>query len=69
MAGLQSSEGRVMINSVVWAQYISVRDSHVAIANAAAVHWRWVAKISKQLVTEMLNTTTASCTNHKSVIL
>jgi len=39
MAGLQSGEGRMMIDSVVWAQYINVTDrhtdSHVAIANAA----------------------------------
>jgi len=26
MAGLQSGEGRMMIDSVVWAQYISVTD-------------------------------------------
>jgi len=42
MAGLQSGEGRVMIDSVVWAQYINVTDrhtdSHVAIANAAPTH-------------------------------
>jgi len=39
MAGLQSGEGRMMLDSVVWAQYINVTDkhtdSHVAIANAA----------------------------------
>jgi len=39
MAGLQSGEGRMMIDSVVWAQYVNVTDrhtdSHVAIANAA----------------------------------
>jgi len=39
MAGLQSGEDRIMIDSVVWAQYINVTDtqtdSHVAIANAA----------------------------------
>jgi len=28
MAGLQSVEGRMMINSVVWAQYINVTDAH-----------------------------------------
>jgi len=40
MAGLQSSEGRMMIDSVVWAQYISATDtdSHVAIAMAALTH-------------------------------
>jgi len=40
MAGLQSGKGRMMIDSVVWAQYINVTDthtdSHVAIANAPA---------------------------------
>jgi len=39
MAGLQSAEGRMMIDSVVWAPYINVTDTqtdiHVAIANAA----------------------------------
>jgi len=43
MAGLQSREGHMMIDSVVWAQYINVTntqtdrqtDSHVDIANAA----------------------------------
>jgi len=39
MAGLQSGDGRIMIDSVVWAQYINVTDrqtdSHVAVANAA----------------------------------
>jgi len=33
----------MMIDSVVWAQYINVKDrhtdSHVAIANAVAMHW------------------------------
>jgi len=28
MAGLQSGEGRVMIDSVVWAQDINVTDTH-----------------------------------------
>jgi len=28
MAGLQCDEGRMMINSVVWAQYINVTDTH-----------------------------------------
>jgi len=27
-AGLQSAEGRMMIDSVVWAQYINVTDRH-----------------------------------------
>jgi len=51
MAGLQSGEGRMMIDSVVWAQYINVTDTqtdtqrdrqtdrHVAIANAALTHF------------------------------
>jgi len=38
MAGQQSGEGRVMIDSVVWTQYINVTDSHVAIPNAALTH-------------------------------
>jgi len=50
MAGLQSGEGRMMIDSVVWARYINVTDtqtdtqrdthtdSHVAIANVAPTH-------------------------------
>jgi len=28
MAGLQSGEGRMMIDSVVWAQYINATDRH-----------------------------------------
>jgi len=43
MAGLQSGEGRMMIDSVVWSQYNNVTDthtdSHVAIANAASTHF------------------------------
>jgi len=39
MVGLQSGEGRMMIDLVVWKQYVNVTDtqtdSHVAIANAA----------------------------------
>jgi len=39
MAGLPCGKGRVMIDSVVWTQYINVTDrhidSHVAIENAA----------------------------------
>jgi len=30
MAGLQSREGRMMIDSVVWAQYINVTDTQTA---------------------------------------
>jgi len=40
MAELQSGEGRMIIDSVVWAQYMNVTDtqqtdSHVAVANSA----------------------------------
>jgi len=28
MAGLQSGESRIMFDSVVWAQYINVTDTH-----------------------------------------
>jgi len=42
MSGLQSGDDKMMINSVVWAQYINVTDtktdSHIAIANAAPTH-------------------------------
>jgi len=41
MAGLQSGEGRMTIDSVVWVQYINVTKhthSHVAIAIAALTH-------------------------------
>jgi len=44
MAGLQSGEDRMMIDSVVWAKYVSVTDthththSHVATAVAALTH-------------------------------
>jgi len=42
MAGLQSGEGSMMINSVVWAQYTNVTDTHtdrhVATAKAAPTH-------------------------------
>jgi len=41
-AGLQSGEGRMIIDSVVWAQYVNVTDKltdgHVAIANSAQMH-------------------------------
>jgi len=30
MAGLQSGEGRMMVHSVVWAQYINVTDTQTA---------------------------------------
>jgi len=54
ITGLQSGEGRMMIDSVVWAQYINATDaqtdtqtnSHVAIVNAAPMHWRRAAKTS-----------------------
>jgi len=42
MAGLQSGEGRMMIDSVVLAQYINVTDTHtdrhVTVATAALTH-------------------------------
>jgi len=42
MAGLQSSEGRTMIDSVAWVQCINLTDtqlhSHVAMAIAALTH-------------------------------
>jgi len=51
MAGRQSGEGRMMIDSVVWAQYINVTDRqtdrHVAIANSMPIHWCRVAKWQK----------------------
>jgi len=37
MAGLQSGEGRMMIDSVIWARDRQT-DSHVAIANAAPMY-------------------------------
>jgi len=36
MDGLQSRKGRMMISSVVWAQYINVTGTHIA--NAAPTH-------------------------------
>jgi len=43
MAGLQSGEGRMMIDSVVWTHYINVTDrhtdSHFAVANAAPTQY------------------------------
>jgi len=38
MAGIQSSEGRMIIDSVVWAQYINVTDSHITIVDAVPMH-------------------------------
>jgi len=42
VAGLQSDEGRMVIDSAVWAQYTNVTDTqtdrHVAI-ESAALHW------------------------------
>jgi len=64
MAGLQSGEGRMMIDSVVWAQYSNVTDrhtdSHVATANAV----RWAARIvrsSSTLKTISDNSTGNTC--------
>jgi len=41
-AGLQSGKGHMMMDSVVWAQYINMTDtqtdSHVAITNAVPMH-------------------------------
>jgi len=39
MAGLQSGKGRMMIDSVVWAQYINVTDRHVTVAVAAPTQY------------------------------
>jgi len=47
MAGLQTSEGCMMIDSVVWAQYINVTDTQTAtspLGDAAPTHWRRAAK-------------------------
>jgi len=43
MAGLQSGEGRMIIDSVAWAQYINVTDTQThrkphSIANAVPTH-------------------------------
>jgi len=46
MAGLQSGEGRMMIDvieSVIWAKYINVTDT-VAIATATLTHCTWRQK-------------------------
>jgi len=55
MAGLQSGEGRTMIDSVVWAQYINVTDrhtdSHVAI-HRKCVRWQNMAINSRQVTTQ-----------------
>jgi len=49
MAGLQSGKDRMMIDSVVWAQYINVTDrhtdSHVATANAELTQYASGGKI------------------------
>jgi len=61
LAGLQSGEGRMVIDVVVWTQYINVTDtqtdrqtdSHVAIENAAPTHCverqKWVRSAGKSL--------------------
>jgi len=51
MAGLQSGECRMMIDSVVWAQYINVTDSHVVTANAALTQY---ASGGKNITTPLL---------------
>jgi len=42
MAGLQSVEGRMIINSVVWAQYINVTDTQTASRHSKcrSTHWQ-----------------------------
>jgi len=53
MAGLQSGEGRVIIDSVVWAQYINVTDihthSHVTTAIASLTHCVRAAKTETEI--------------------
>jgi len=34
MAGLQSGEGRMMIDSVIWAEYINVTDTNTQTATS-----------------------------------
>jgi len=38
MAASQSGEGRMMIDSIVWAQYINVKDTQTATATAVTGH-------------------------------
>jgi len=38
MAGLQSGEGRMMIEPVVWAQYINVTDTQTATSSQQMRH-------------------------------
>jgi len=51
MAGLQSAEDRMMLDSVVWAQYINVTDTqtdrHVSTEIAAPTHYVWRQKLDK----------------------
>jgi len=49
MAGLQSGEGGMIIDSVVWAQYINVTDRHTDSHVAIASTLRRVAKIHSTL--------------------
>jgi len=54
MVGLQSGQGRMMIDSLAWTQYINVTDtqtdSHAAIADAAPMH-----SVGRQKVYEICN--------------
>jgi len=56
MAELQSGEGHMMINPVVWAQYINVTDrqtgKYIAIATAAVMHY---ATGGKKLVVDCVS--------------
>jgi len=58
IAGLQSGEGRMMIDSVIWAPYISVTvtdwqtDSHVTIPNAVPMHCIGRQKLQIRLITD-----------------
>jgi len=56
MARLQSGEGRMMIDSVIWAQHINVTDtqtdSHVAIANAAPTQYASGGEMSVQFAND-----------------
>jgi len=53
MVGLQSGEGRTMIDSVVWVQYINVTDkhtdSHVAIALRRAAKTALIVESQDQM--------------------
>jgi len=42
MAGLQSGEGRIMIDSVVWAQYINMTDTQTAASCGKNNDWHFL---------------------------